>query len=82
MMHKQPMLDKSQVEIPAPLEVVVRYAEQALKDGQTISVPMPADIVGYEHTLIVLQEDIVQFGKLEEISATCIAIYLKSVPLL
>lgn len=79
MKHKQPLRDESQVEMPEPLRVVFKFAQRALKCGKTISVPMPADIVGYEHTLTVIKEDIVQFGELKEIFATCISVYLKSV---
>ena len=44
---------KAHEDILLPLRVVVKYAERALKNGQTLDAPILKNIVGYEHNLIV-----------------------------
>lgn len=67
----------STIEMPKSLKVVYKYATDCITIAETVEIPMPANILGHEHNQIILQEDIIQFGAMVEISATCIAIYMK-----
>ncbi|EXC11822.1 hypothetical protein L484_009233 [Morus notabilis] len=59
-------------EMPKSLKVVFKYATDCMTVERTFEVPMPADILGHDHNQIILQEDIIQFGAMIELSATCI----------
>ena len=70
---------KNHENILFPLRVVVKYTKRVLKNGQTLDVPMPKNIVAYEHNLIVNKEDILKLHSIVEVSATYISIYVKYV---
>ncbi|XP_062114944.1 uncharacterized protein LOC133828918 [Humulus lupulus] len=42
-----------------------------------VKVPMDFEILGHENDLYISQEDIVHFGLIEEIGASCISLYIR-----
>ncbi|XP_062110490.1 uncharacterized protein LOC133822239 [Humulus lupulus] len=55
------------------LLTTVKYVEPSFM----VKVPMDFEILGHENDLYISQEDIVHFGLMEEIGASCISLYIR-----
>ena len=63
--------------MPMPLRPIVFYAKSKLNAEELASIEVPKEIVGYENTIHLYRDDILQFADMEEITAPCISLYNK-----
>ncbi|KAK9939172.1 hypothetical protein M0R45_015879 [Rubus argutus] len=64
--------------MPKSLKLLCRYAQSMIKmDGKCITFEMEEEVFGSPRTTHILNEDILQLGGMEKLSATCIVIYMR-----
>ncbi|XP_062109673.1 uncharacterized protein LOC133821328 [Humulus lupulus] len=76
MASKLPIIFKVSIGLPMFLKILlgsVKYVEP----GFMIDILMETNIMGEQYTLYISDEDIVHFGLMEEISASCISFYIR-----
>lgn len=76
MASKSPIIFKVPTGLPMFLKILlgsVKYVEP----GFMIDILMETNIMGEQYTLYISHEDIVHFGLMEEIGASCISFYIR-----
>lgn len=63
--------------LPPTLKVLCMYAQTGMKKDATIHFVIEPEVFGQPRKTHVLSEDIEQFSRMEEISATCIVVYMR-----
>ena len=62
--------------VPKSLKLLMKRLKFT-QDTFTIQIEMEEEVLGHEYTLYILKEDIIQFGNMEEIGASSIALYIR-----
>ncbi|KAM2554568.1 hypothetical protein TB2_018676 [Malus domestica] len=75
--EKPQELPKQDLSLPKSLKLLYRYAERAMRDGETISVDIEKAVFGVSKTVSISREVIMQFMEMKEISATCMIVYMR-----
>ena len=68
---------KEKLTLPGPLRTIYHMARQKRSGKQLYSFELPHSLLGYEMTLIIDVDDVLQFCTLTQISANCITSYMR-----
>ena len=63
--------------LPTACKFLLIYARKNMNRSSTVEVPLK--VFGYIETMYIPQEDIIQFCRMEEISAICVVFYIRLV---
>ena len=68
---------KEKLTLPGPLRTIYHIARAKKSGKQLYSFDLPHSLLGYEMTLIIDVDDVLQFCTLTQISANCITAYMR-----
>lgn len=64
------------VDIPEPVKMLHTYSRHVLTGGQSIKIPVDANVFGDEQMVYIFFDDIHNMCELEAIAASCICVYI------
>ena len=70
-------LQKLAPALPASLQMLCMWGEEAFKDGRTINFEMESEVFGYVRKTFIIGTDVRRLASMREVTANCIVVYLR-----